>query len=391
MFRLIAGLLALLLVVEPASAAVVQITVKDASGTTRNMNVTTNSDITGNLDFNQVICDQAAGTTCATVTGANALKVDGSAVTQPVSLTSTTITGNVTAVQPTGTNLHAVLDTTSTTAVTQATGTNLHAVLDTTSTTAVTQATAANLNATVNMSQMGGTAINSGCVGALSGFSVAIPATVCGVFGSYVINANANLGNNVDNVAPAGACCSPVAGFAYTFDGTNFQRQFTVGNQVRVQVAQTVTASSAYASGNAVGGLMTIANAARVSGSLGASGTSGILQNVAVNSKSVQTAQMDIFVFDANPSGSTCTDKSAFVLATADFDKVIGVISVPSTVTNNNGWFSGGTGSVGQANNQAMAYDISSGTSLFACMVTRGTPTFTATTDISLKFQALRG
>lgn len=51
--------------------------------------------------------------------------------------------------QATGTNLHAVLDTTSTTAVTQATGTNLHAVLDTTSTTAVTQPTAANLNATV--------------------------------------------------------------------------------------------------------------------------------------------------------------------------------------------------------------------------------------------------
>ena len=51
--------------------------------------------------------------------------------------------------QATGTNLHAVLDTTSTTAVTQATGTNLHAVLDTTSTTAVTQATAANLNAAV--------------------------------------------------------------------------------------------------------------------------------------------------------------------------------------------------------------------------------------------------
>ncbi len=115
---------------------------------------------------------------------------------------TTAVTGNVTVVQPTGTNLHAVLDATSTTTVTQATGTNLHtvvdsgtltavtaitnalpagsnvighviadtgsttavtgnvtvvqptgtslhAVLDTTSTTAVTQATAANLNATV--------------------------------------------------------------------------------------------------------------------------------------------------------------------------------------------------------------------------------------------------
>lgn len=43
---------------------------------------------------------------------------------------TTAVTGNVTIVQPTGTNLHAVLDTTSTTAVTQATGTNLHMVVD---------------------------------------------------------------------------------------------------------------------------------------------------------------------------------------------------------------------------------------------------------------------
>lgn len=55
----------------------------------------------------------------------------------------------VQASQATGTNLHAVIDSGSTTAVTQATGTNLHAVLDTTSTTAVTQATATNLNAAV--------------------------------------------------------------------------------------------------------------------------------------------------------------------------------------------------------------------------------------------------
>lgn len=98
-----------------------------------------------------------------------AVKVDGSAVTQPVSGTvtatqatgtnlhvvtdatsttiatqatgsnlhtvtdsgsTTTVTGNVTVVQPTGTNLHAVLDATSTTTVTQATGTNLHTVVD---------------------------------------------------------------------------------------------------------------------------------------------------------------------------------------------------------------------------------------------------------------------
>lgn len=161
-------------------------------------------------------------------------------------------------------------------------------------------------------------------------------------------------------------------------------------NQIRVDVAQTVTASSAYTSGNAIGGLMTIAGASRVSGSLGAAGTGGIIQQVVANSKSLQTTQVDVFLFNSNPTGSTCTDKTAFVLATADFDKVIGVASVPGTAANNSGWFGGGTGSVGQANNLAMAFDLASGTSVFACAVTRGTPTFTATTDISFKYQILR-
>jgi len=51
---------------------------------------------------------------------------------------TTAVTGNVTAVQPAGTNLHAVIDTGSTTAVTQATGTNLHSVTDSGSVTSAT-------------------------------------------------------------------------------------------------------------------------------------------------------------------------------------------------------------------------------------------------------------
>lgn len=39
-----------------------------------------------------------------------------------------------------------------------------------------------------NMGSMGGTAITSGCVAALNSFPTAIPATVCGIWGAYVIN-----------------------------------------------------------------------------------------------------------------------------------------------------------------------------------------------------------
>ncbi len=54
---------------------------------------------------------------------------------------TTAVTGNVTVVQPTGTNLHVVVDTTSTTAVTQATAANLNATVVGTGTFAVQSTT----------------------------------------------------------------------------------------------------------------------------------------------------------------------------------------------------------------------------------------------------------
>lgn len=162
-------------------------------------------------------------------------------------------------------------------------------------------------------------------------------------------------------------------------------------NQIKVQVAQTVTAG-AYAAGNALGGLMTIANASRVSGSAGAAGTGGILAGLQLNSKALQTGvQVDIFVFDANPTGSTCTDKSAFVLANADFDKVVGILTIPSTAANGAGWFGATTtGSVGIPTYYPVTYDLASATSIYACAVVRAAITPAATTDISFKYNLLR-
>lgn len=158
-----------------------------------------------------------------------------------------------------------------------------------------------------------------------------------------------------------------------------------VGLALAPQIAQTVTASSAYTSGNAIGGLMTIANATRSVATAGTPGTTGMLQAVVEDVKSAQSAQTDIFVFNANPTGSTCTDKTAFVLAAADAAKVIGVISIPTT-----GWFSGGTGSSGIAGQVALPYAINFSTTLYACAVTRGTPTFASTSDVFFTFPLLR-
>jgi hypothetical protein len=140
----------------------------------------------GSAVIGHVIAD--SGSTTAVTGNVTVVQPTGTNLHAVIDTGSTTaVTGNVTAVQPTGTNLHAVLDATSTTAVTQATGTNLHAVLDsgtTTvtqgtgtnlhavtdsgSTTAVTQATAANLNATVVQATGANLHVNcdSGCGGA---------------------------------------------------------------------------------------------------------------------------------------------------------------------------------------------------------------------------------
>lgn len=114
-----------------------------------------------------------AGTLTGLTATANGLKVDGSAVTQPISGAVTVSSGSITATQATGTNLHAVIDSGSTTIATQATGTNLHTVTDTGSITAVTGTvtvsgtvtTTPPANASTNIAQVGGSSVVTAATG----------------------------------------------------------------------------------------------------------------------------------------------------------------------------------------------------------------------------------
>jgi hypothetical protein len=121
-------------------------TVGLAAGSAKVGVVTTDQTTHGTTDL--VASDQVKVNGVAIATGNG---VSGTGV-QRVNIASdnTAFPVNATVTQGTGTNLHAVLDTGSTTAVTQATGSNLHAVLDTGSTTAVTQATGTNLHTVVD-------------------------------------------------------------------------------------------------------------------------------------------------------------------------------------------------------------------------------------------------
>jgi hypothetical protein len=142
------------------------------------------------------------------------------------------------------------------------------------------------------------------------------------------------------------------------------------GQNSTLTVAQTVTASSAYVSGNAVGGLITLAGINR------ATGLSILVQSVLVTSKSAQTNPMDLLLFNASPTGSTCTDKTAVSIVAADAGKLVGVAHVTD-------WTSGGTASIGQMNQPPIGIAVPA-TTLYACLVTRGTPTWTSTSDVSV-------
>jgi hypothetical protein len=147
-------------------------------------------------------------------------------------------------------------------------------------------------------------------------------------------------------------------------------------NEIAIEVTLTVTAAS-YSAGNCVGGLITIPNAVRIAGE------SGMLQSVTVNSKSNQTSQFDAVMFNSNPTTSTITDKTNIAVSAADYNKSFGAAHVTD-------WTNLGTPSLGQAQNLAMPYVPPSGTTIYAALVARGTPTFASTTDISVTFRMLR-
>lgn len=151
-----------------------------------------------------------------------------------------------------------------------------------------------------------------------------------------------------------------------------------------ITVPSTPTVQNAsYSSGNAIGGLQTIQF-------FRAQATpTGILNNVSVASKGGSTTALTIYIFQGNPTGTTCTDKSAFSLGAADVAKLISAIPIvltPAVV--------GVGASVTFASQQlpvAVANLENPATlNLYVCAVYGGTVTPSTTTDLVFEFAGIR-
>jgi hypothetical protein len=148
------------------------------------------------------------------------------------------------------------------------------------------------------------------------------------------------------------------------------------GSQVFVDVSAspTVTAASAYSTGNVVGGLLTFTNVTATA----APATGGRVEEVTIYSKSSQTAELDlVWCGSLNPTNTTLTDKAAVALAVADFNKC----RVVAQLTN---WQNLGAPSSATTGQIATPFSLASGSTGYGFLVTRGAPTFTATTDLQV-------
>lgn len=160
--------------------------------------------------------------------------------------------------------------------------------------------------------------------------------------------------------------------------GDSSQRQIVSVAGLTVQPTDTpAVTASAYTAGNVVGGVLSFSNAVRTQNAI----NSGRLQNVLVTSKSTQAlVEMDLYLFNANPTGSTFTDKAAPAIAAADIPKLIAKVALMSVDAN-----LGANYTSWQALGIGLVFQLGSGnTTLYAVLVTRGTPTFASTSDITV-------
>lgn len=136
-------------------------------------------------------------------------------------------------------------------------------------------------------------------------------------------------------------------------------------------IQQTVTASSAYTAGNAVGGKITLP------GLVSGDNRRCAITDVVLIDKANQSVPYDLVFFDSDLAGSVA-DKSAFAINASDLSKLLGSLSL-SGLSN--------LGSNGGVINGTNIYKRLTlvGRDAYAVLITRGTPTYASTSDVILR------
>lgn len=144
---------------------------------------------------------------------------------------------------------------------------------------------------------------------------------------------------------------------------------------VRLTATPTIS-TTVYAAKDAVGGLLTLAGAVRVAGG------SGMLMAIQLVDASQQRNDLEVVFFRSSITAPV--DNTVFDPTDAELANCVGAVVIGG------GFYSDfSDNSVATINNIGMEFTLA-GTDLFAVIVARATPTYTATTDLVLACTILR-
>lgn len=144
---------------------------------------------------------------------------------------------------------------------------------------------------------------------------------------------------------------------------------------VRLQVTPAIS-TGVYAAKDAVGALMTFANAAR------SSGGSGIVQAVQIEDKGQQLAALDLVLFDRSITAPT--DNAIFAPTDTELGYCVGVVPILA-----GDYADLSTNAVANRSGLGLEF-VLNGTDLFGVLVARGTPTYTSTGDLVVSLSILQ-
>jgi len=150
-----------------------------------------------------------------------------------------------------------------------------------------------------------------------------------------------------------------------------------VTTKTMVVEAAPVVDTSAYATGELIGGKLTLSNATAINV------FSGIINNVVIIDKDKEAADLDVVFFDTDPTATTFTDQAAFDPDDADLLNIICTVSVTTDVAfSDNG--------MSYANNVNCPFRTPGVSTIYAAIVSRGTPTYTSSSDLLLRVGILQ-
>ena len=153
-----------------------------------------------------------------------------------------------------------------------------------------------------------------------------------------------------------------------------------IGSTNIVSTTATVQAA-AYSANDVVGGLITLTGVC-VSA---LDRPTGIIHSVVITDKAAQDVDYDVVFFDTNPSNTTFTENSALTLSDTDLPTIVGVAQVTTHVA-----FSASGVNILHGANIPFRITDTSTNAIYACIITRGAPTYASTSDVTLRVGILQ-